>query len=72
MMNEARSRRRLLRFLALASISLAAASRCQASEMEFNTRGTSPNIVFILADDMGIGDISSYNAESLIDTPYLV
>ena len=28
-----------------------------------------PNIVYILADDMGIGDISSFNPESKITTP---
>ena len=30
---------------------------------------TPPNIVFILADDMGIGDASCYNPESKISTP---
>ena len=30
-----------------------------------------PNIIFILADDMGIGDISALNAESKIQTPNL-
>ena len=28
-----------------------------------------PNIVFIMADDMGFGDVSSYNPESKIETP---
>jgi arylsulfatase A len=30
-----------------------------------------PNIVFILADDMGYGDIKAYNPESKIPTPHL-
>ena len=30
-----------------------------------------PNIVFILADDMGVGDVSCLNAESKIQTPAL-
>ena len=28
-----------------------------------------PNIVFIMADDMGFGDVGAYNPESLIPTP---
>lgn len=30
-----------------------------------------PNIVFILADDMGYGDVSAYNENSKIKTPYI-
>ena len=30
-----------------------------------------PNIVFILADDLGFGDVGAYNADSLIGTPHL-
>ena len=30
-----------------------------------------PNIVFILADDLGYGDIQAYNPDSKIPTPHL-
>jgi len=30
-----------------------------------------PNVLLILADDMGCGDVNAYNAESKIPTPYM-
>ena len=32
---------------------------------------TKPNIVLILADDMGLGDASCYGTGGLVETPYL-
>ena len=34
-------------------------------------RSSPPNIVFILADDLGIGDVSCYNSKSAWQTPHL-
>ena len=31
----------------------------------------SPNIIYILADDMGIGDVRTYNKDCKFPTPYL-
>ena len=45
--------------------SLAVLAGCQKNLPE------NPNIIFILADDMGYGDVSALNKESGINTPYI-
>jgi len=35
------------------------------------TQKQNPNIIFILADDLGYGDISSFNEEGKIQTPFI-
>uniref|UniRef100_UPI00321647CA sulfatase family protein n=1 Tax=uncultured Draconibacterium sp. TaxID=1573823 RepID=UPI00321647CA len=38
---------------------------------EAQKQETKPNIVFILADDLGYGDVSCYNENSKINTPFI-
>ncbi|MBT8299752.1 MAG: sulfatase-like hydrolase/transferase, partial [Maribacter sp.] len=42
---------------------------CGPSEGEADNRMKTPNIVFILADDLGYGDIGAYNPDGKIATP---
>ncbi|MDA7673518.1 sulfatase-like hydrolase/transferase, partial [Verrucomicrobiales bacterium] len=42
-----------------------------ASLAAVSTAAEKPNIVFILADDLGFGDIRCYNPDSKVTTPHL-
>ncbi len=52
--------------VALAVISLMGLFSCQTPQ-----QADPPNVVIILADDLGYGDLGCYNAESLVPTPNL-
>jgi arylsulfatase A len=59
--------------LALASVAVltgtASATEKAAVKADNNGASARPNIVFILADDQGFGDVSALNADSKIPTP---
>lgn len=51
--------------------SLASILAGRAAHHESASQAQRPHIVFILADDMGYGDLKAYNPESKIPTPHL-
>ena len=54
-----------LAFLLLTTCLISPLAKPQAS------KESKPNIIYILADDLGIGDLSIYNENSKINTPNL-
>ncbi|MEM6886133.1 MAG: hypothetical protein AAF571_13985, partial [Verrucomicrobiota bacterium] len=48
-----------------------ALSQTEGAKSEAKASPTRPNIVFILADDVGVGDISFYRKQYMKDPPVL-
>ena len=44
---------------------------CAGTAQTKSTKVKKPNIIYILADDLGIGDLSIYNENSKMNTPHL-
>ena len=67
------TRRDFLKILGITSISAAAMPGCSliGRKSPGKLTASKPNIVFILTDDLGYGDVGCYNPESKIPTPNL-
>ena len=50
-------------------ITLLALGYLSTSQSQVNKLSSRPNIIYILADDLGYGDIFAYNKDSKIPTP---
>jgi len=55
----------------LLGLALFLANSCNQRASEIESEKLRPNIIYILADDLGYGDISAHNPESAVQTPYM-
>ena len=65
------NRRDFLKFAGVTVSAFGVGNNAFAMGMASRRASSMPNIVFILADDMGYGDLACQNSESKIPTPYL-
>ena len=65
------TRRKFLKTVGSATLSAGSLSllSCISMMQCASDRSKTPNVVFIMADDMGYGDVSCYNPDSKIPTP---
>ena len=61
----------ILKFLFLLILVTSCKTNTTIKKQDAPVKDTAPNIVYILADDMGYGDLSALNPESGIQTPYM-
>jgi len=67
-MSTAIERRQFLQVLGMGSASLVL-TQCGGSEPQDQSATQRPNIIFLMADDMGYGDLGCFNPNSKIPTP---
>ena len=63
--------RTVLQSFFVALILLGFCTSCSQGQSPATETKSLPNVVLVLADDMGLGDVAAYNAASKIPTPAL-